>query len=76
MFTVEIDWDETAVTVLDPEGKEEDVQVLMYEDIVYIRQWNEQLHRFSVISMSPKQFHQLNVAMDYPEGAYIVDYNP
>lgn len=74
MFTVEMDWDETAVTVLDPDGQEEDVQLLMYEDIIYLRQWNEKLNRFSVVVMTPKQFKNLTISLNYPDGSYIVDY--
>lgn len=73
MFTVEMDWDETAITLLDPEGKEEDLQVLMYDDIIYLRQWDEDINRFRLISASPKQFMQLMHAFKLPEGAYALD---
>ena len=74
MWTTEFDWDETAITVLDESGSYEDVQVLMYEDIVYIRQWFEEMQRFSVIQMTPKQFNEMNLAMSHSDGAFIVDY--
>lgn len=70
MFTIEIDWDETAITILDPEGKKEDLQVYMYDDVVYIRQWMEEIERFLVIEASPLQFYSLINAMKLPEGAY------
>ena len=38
MFTIEMDWDETAITILDPDGEYEDLQVIAYDDIVYMRQ--------------------------------------
>jgi hypothetical protein len=38
MFTIEMDWDETAVQVLDQTGEYEDVEYILYDDIVYIRQ--------------------------------------
>ena len=34
MFTIEMDWDETAITILDESGEFEDFQVFMYDDIV------------------------------------------
>lgn len=71
MITIEMDWEETAITVLDPDGKEEDVQVLLYEDITYIRQWNEDIRRFSIICLTPKQMHLLMSSYRLPEGAYI-----
>jgi|SaaInl6LU_22_DNA_1037377.scaffolds.fasta_scaffold23714_4 hypothetical protein len=74
MWTTEFDWDETAITILDESGVEEDVQVFMYEDVVYIRQWFEELERFSVVQMTPKQFNEMHLAMTHTEGAFIVEY--
>lgn len=74
MWTTEFDWDETAITILDDTGQEEDVQVFMYEDVVYIRQWFEELQRFSVIQMTPKQFNEMHLAMSHKDGAFIVNY--
>lgn len=73
MFTIEMDWDETAITLLDPEGKEEDLEVLMYDDIIYIRQWDEDINRFRMLTASPHQFMQLMHAFKLPEGAYKID---
>lgn len=70
MFTIEMDMEETLITLLDPEGKEEDVQFILYEDVVYIRQWCEETQRFSVIGLSPVQFQQLAHSFDLPEGTY------
>ena len=73
MFTVEMDWDETALHFLDDEGKLEDVHVFMYEDIVYIRQWVEEEKRFHVIQMSPLMLEEFRQSFKLPDGAYIVD---
>lgn len=73
MFTIEMDFDETAITILDPWGKEEDVQVLLYDDIIYMRQWDEDLNRFRVITMSPPMYYQLMHSFKLPEGSYIID---
>ena len=70
MFTIEMDWDETAITILDDEGQYEDLQVIMYEDIVYIRQWNEDLDRFSMIAVSPAMMLALQTSFKLPSGAY------
>jgi hypothetical protein len=71
MFTIEMDWDETAITVLDQEGKYEDVQFVVFDDIVYIRQWDEDLDRFDTIVMSPEMFEEFRTALNLPEGAYM-----
>ena len=72
MFTIEMDWDETALTILDSTGSHEDVQFLIYDDIVYIRQWDQDGNCFSLIEMSPEQFNEMNAAIHLPEGAYLM----
>lgn len=70
MFTVEMDWDEIAITVLDESAFHDDVQCLIYEDTVYMRQWNDKENRFSVVAMTPEMFDELRVSFDQGEGAY------
>lgn len=70
MFTIEMDWDETAITILDPDGEYEDLQVIAYDDIVYMRQWDEDLNRFILMSFSPKMFLSLMQSFKLPVGAY------
>ena len=72
MFTIEMDWDELSIRILDQTGEHDDVEFLVYEDIVYIRQWDEDLERHSLISMSPNQFEELAAAMNLPAGAYVL----
>jgi len=71
MFTVEMDWDETAITILDQTGHHEDVQFVVFDDIVYIRQWDEDLERFDTIVMSPDMFDEFRSALNLPAGAYM-----
>ncbi|MBT4995876.1 MAG: hypothetical protein HOM88_05330 [Hellea sp.] len=73
MFTIEMDWDETAVQVLDQTGEYEDVEYILYDDIVYIRQWDEDLQKYSVIAMTADMFRDFSFALDLPEGAYITE---
>ena len=72
MFTVEMDFDEIAITILDESGQYEDVQFFIYDDIVYIRQFFEQVGAFSVIAMTPEMFEEFRKALEKPEGAYIM----
>lgn len=72
MFTIEMEWDETAITILDQRGEYEDVQFLIYDDIVYIRQWDEDMQRHVLIAMSPEMFDELVVASELPEGSYML----
>jgi hypothetical protein len=70
MFTIEMDHDETRVTILDENDHYEDVQFVIFDDIVYIRQWSEELDLFETIAMSPEMFDEFRKALDLPEGAY------
>ena len=75
MFTIEMDWDETALTILDSTGSHEDVQSLIYDDVAYTRQWDQDGGGYSLIEMSPEQFNEMNAAMHLPEGAYLMGSN-
>lgn len=70
MFTVEMDHDETLVTILDENNDYDDVQFVIFDDIVYIRQWNE-MHDFcEIVSLSPEMFDDFRKALDLSEGSY------
>jgi len=71
MFTVEMDHDEIEITVLDDKDRFEDVKVFSYEDIVYIRQFNEQYNKWDLIQMTPEMYVELMTAYHKPSGAYL-----
>jgi len=71
MFTVEMDFDEIEITVLDDSGGKEDVKVFSYDEIVYIRQWNEKQRKYDLIVLTPEMYVELMTAYRKPEGAYI-----
>lgn len=73
MFTVEMDHDEIEITVLDDHNIHEDVKVFSYEDIVYIRQFNEKENRYDLVSMSPEMYVELMQAYQSPEGSFITN---
>ena len=70
MFTIEMDWDESVITILDESGEYDDLQVFMYDDIVYIRQWFEEADRFNTIAITPKMLEEFRTSFKLPEGAY------
>jgi hypothetical protein len=72
MFTNEMDHDETIVTILDDGGFYEDVQIYLYEDIVIIRQWDEDSENFKEVGMSPEMFDQFLIALNSPIGTFQV----
>lgn len=70
MITVEMDMDETAITVLDTSGELEDVGAFLYEDYCHIMQWNEKEQRYVTIIMTPSMYLSLMKSFSLPEGAY------
>jgi hypothetical protein len=70
MFTIEMDYDETAITILDPTLVHEDLQVWMYDDIVYIRQWDDHLDGYNTMAISPEMIFALQKAITMPSGLY------
>ena len=72
MFTTEFELDEILITILDDEGIWNDILVYMYDDLVYIKQWDEDIENYKEIAMSPKMFEELMQAMKLPEGSYIM----
>ena len=71
MFTVEMDFDEIEITVLDDSGTKEDVKVFSYDEIVYIRQWNEKRRSYDLVVLTSEMYVELMTAYSKPEGAYI-----
>lgn len=74
MFTIEMDHDETTVTVLDNHGNWDDVELILYDDVVYIRQYDSELDDMQMIAMGPEMFNELLVSMHKSEGSYITNH--
>ena len=72
MFTVEMDFDEIEITVMDDTDEHEDVKVHIFDDIVYIRQFYNDATIPETIAMSPDMWDQLILAINSPEGAFQV----
>jgi hypothetical protein len=70
MFTIEFDFDEVCVTVVDDWSNHEDLIVNSFDDIVFIRQWCVEADRFVVIAISPAQWEDLIASMNSKEGAF------
>jgi len=72
MFTIEFDDDETLITVLDQDGKLEDVSVYLYDDYCHIRQWDEKNQRYDVVTLTAKMYLGIMKAWQLPEGTYVI----
>lgn len=72
MFSNEFEFDCTTITVLDDHGNYEDVKVELFDDIVVIRQWDEESEDYQRIHISPEMYRDLMMAMNQGEGVYMV----
>lgn len=70
MFQNEIDWDETVTTIIDDYAVHDDVQLIIDDNEVFIRQWSEQFQRYDLIVMSHKMFLELQEALKHSEGLF------
>ena len=72
MFTVEMNFDEIEINILDDTAEHDDVKVHIFDDIVYIRQFDDEAPWPETIAMSPNMWDQLILAIQSPEGAFQV----
>ena len=75
MYTVEMEHDDITITILDDTGSVPDLVVSTYEDAVYITQVDENGHVEDLLSITPEMWEELILAIDSPEGSYIVQRN-
>lgn len=73
MFTNEFEFDETVTTIMDESAEYEDVHVMITDDQVFIRQWDDDREKYEIICMSPKMYFELQEAMKHPAGLFIVE---
>ena len=73
MFTIEHSEDFSVVTSLDDRGSLGDVRLTLYDNVVYISQWDEKLQKDNLIEMSAMQWLEMMKSMDQAEGAYFLD---
>lgn len=71
MYTVEFDDDNIEIVIVDDNDDYEDLRVDAFNDVVYLRQWNEDMNSFEVIVISPQMWEELICSMHSPEGAFI-----
>jgi len=70
MYSIEMDHDEIVITIMDDTGSESDIIINSFDDIVYIRQFEDDNPRPQSIAMTPKMWEELITAIDSPEGFF------
>lgn len=73
MFTNEFDFDESVTIVMDETAEYEDIQLMITDDQVFIRQWDDDREKYEIICMSPKMFFELQEAMKLPAGLFSIE---
>ena len=65
--------DAAIVTTLDEGGDQEDVQLIIADDAVYLRQWDDTSDKFAVILMSYQQLLDLAASLNRTEGLFKIE---
>lgn len=58
---------------MDETAEFEDVQVMITDDQVFIRQWDDDREKYDIVCMTPKMFFEMQEAMKHPEGLFQVE---
>lgn len=70
MYSVEMDHDEIKIVIMDEHGFNEDLVFNIFDDIVFLRQYNEELDTDMCLSFSPEMWEDLMAAIHSPEGLF------
>lgn len=76
MFWNEFEPDCTITTVMDESGTHEDVQLIIDDKAVWLRQFNNPNSGADLIMLTPKMFQDLLQALNHTEGMYKTVYRP
>lgn len=74
MFTIEMDTDNgesCTIVSIDQGGNQDDVEVMLFDDVVYLRQTDQDGEYCSLIAISPQQMFDIKTALELPSGTYI-----
>ena len=72
MFTVEEEFDESIVTILDVNGQYEDIIMYYCENGIYITQYNEQTDKDTIIELTTEMWETMIEAYNRTNETYIV----
>ena len=73
MFTVEHEYDATIIRSLDETGTHEDVEVIMDDTIVYLRQWDVDLNKYEMVVMQYQQLLDIAASLHTTEGLHKIE---
>jgi hypothetical protein len=70
MFSVEFDYDEITITIMDDTGGYDDLIINSFDDIIYMRQFEGDSKVPHSIALSPQMWEELITAVNSPEGFF------
>lgn len=73
MFTIEMEDDETLITMLGNGDHIEDVSISLGDEYVFIRQWNDDIDSLDEVIMTSEMYYSLMQAWSLPEGSYTLE---
>ena len=71
MYSVEFDWDEVCITVMDDTGVHGDLKIYAFDDLVYITQDDPELDMQHILEINPDMWEELISAIHSPEGFFM-----
>ncbi len=70
MYSVEMEHDEITITVMDDHGNYSDLIINSFDDIVYIRQFEDDKPMPQSIALSPQMWEELILSFQSHEGFF------
>jgi hypothetical protein len=70
MFSIEMEHDEITITIMDDRGNYSDLIINSFDDIVYIRQFEDDKKIPHAIAISPQQWEELIASFQSHEGFF------
>lgn len=73
LFTNEFEPSYTKTTILDESDEVEDIEIIVHDEGVIIRQWNDETEVFDVVDFTHHMFKEFMASRDLSEGAFYFD---
>ena len=73
MFTNEIEFDRTITTLMDEEDIVNDVQIIIDDECVYIRQFNDASNTYDLITFTSKMYFEMLISRERGDGMFLVE---
>jgi len=70
MITIEHEFDHSIITILDNKGNADDIEIIVDEELCYIRQYDKD-DDFNIVVITPYMLKELIAAYDMAEGSYV-----